>query len=111
MKSNYGLYMEELEDIDIYEDGRSFMTYKIKDDNELWLYDLFVKKEYRKTGKATELVNLLVNIARECNCKTIVTFTQKTNNGWEISTKALKDYGFVVDGIKDTTIFLKLEVI
>jgi GNAT superfamily N-acetyltransferase len=110
MKSNYGLYLEELEGIEILESNRGFATYNTKGD-ELWIYDVFVRPDYRGCGIAKRYFDELEEIAKERNCKYMVTLTNKNNNGWEKSTKMLTDHGYeVFKTLEDGTIFLKLEI-
>ena len=111
VKSNYGLYVAELEGLEILESNRGFATYKIKDD-ELWVYDVFVRPDYRGCGIALRYIQELEELARECNCKAMMSITNKKNNAWERSTGLLQEYGFEIEGVADDgTIFLKLEII
>lgn len=110
MKSNYGLYLEELEDIEILESNRGFASYKIKGD-ELWIYDVFVRPDYRGCGIAKRYFEELEDVAKKNDCKYIKTLTNTNNNGWEKSTKMLTDYGYEpFKTLEDGTIFLKMEI-
>ena len=110
MKSNYGLYLEELEGIEIIESNRGFASYKIKDD-ELWVYDVFVRPDYRGCGIASRYFQELEHIARNNDCRAMVTLTNMNNNGWEKSTQMLKDHGYkIFSTLEDGTLFLKLEL-
>lgn len=112
VKSNYGLYVQELEGLEIIESNRGFATYKIKDEEkELWVYDVFIRPDYRGCGIALRYVQELEDIAREANCTCLMSITNKNNNGWERSTGLLQKYGFKIEGAADDgTIFLKLEI-
>ena len=110
MKSNYGLYVAELEGLEILESNRGFATYKIKDD-ELWVYDVFVRPDYRGCGLAKRYFDQLEEIAKENKCKYMVTLTNTNNNAWEKSTDILIDHGYKAFDVTDKgTIFLKLEI-
>ena len=110
MKSNYGLYIEELEGLEIIESNRGFATYKIEGD-ELWVYDVFVRPDYRGCGIAKRYFDQLEEIAKENDCKYMVTLTNTNNNAWEKSTKMLTEHGYEPFDMTDKgTIFLKLEI-
>lgn len=69
MKSNYALYIKEREGFDIIENEKGFLTYFHDEPlNSLFLGDIFIKKEFRKKGIATEFVNSAEKIAKEKNC-------------------------------------------
>lgn len=112
MKSNYGLYLEEREGIEIIENGRGFITYSFTKNNELMVHDCFIKKEYRNCGIAKRWFIELENIAKESNCKSIVTTTDKETNGWELSTKMLEDFKYRIECMLDNNkiIFLRKEL-
>lgn len=70
--SLYKDYISEREDKQIVESDKGFATYKIFDNGECYLQDLYVAPEYRKTGLATEMTNMIVSIAKANDCHTLV---------------------------------------
>lgn len=112
VKSNYGLYVQELEGLEIIESNRGFATYRIKDEEkELWVHDVFVRPDYRGCGIAKRYFDELVELAKENGCKSIKTYTNKLNNGWEKSTAMLQKYGFSVNiELQDGTVYLIMEI-
>lgn len=109
MKSNYALYIKEREDIDILEDKRGFVTYKLKEDC-VHLYDMFIRIEHRRKKVATEFMEKLIKIAKENRVNKIITHVCTETNNWKISRDALVGYGFTLDGVHNSLIFLSLEV-
>lgn len=109
VKSNYGLYVKELEGLEIIESNRGFATYKIKDEEkELWVYDVFIRPDYRGCGIALRYMQELEELAMSSKCDSLMSITNKNNNNWQRSTDLLIEFGFIVEGISDDgTIFLK----
>jgi len=112
VKSNYGLYLQEREGIEIIESNRGFVTYSITERNELMVHDCFIREDYRGCGIAKRWFEELETIAKERSCSCIITTTDIETNGWEHSTKLLENDGYkiIMKLENDKIIFLKKEL-
>lgn len=55
---------------------------------------MFVGFEYRKKGKAKELVKKVEEIAKRLNCERVLTTIDKETNNWEINEKGILSAGY-----------------
>ena len=62
-------YVKEREDLDsIIIEGQGFLTYR-KDEDTLFVNDLYVKPEFRKSSTFMELYKKAIDIGRKLGCK------------------------------------------
>lgn len=61
----YAQYIDERQGLKIIEDEHGFITYKIKDE-ECFLAEMFVRKEYRRAGYGAKLLDRLIETAQGC---------------------------------------------
>lgn len=105
--SNFGKYILEREGKSILENEHGFFTYKIHNE-ECYIEDIFIKKESRRTGIATEMANLLAEMAIENGCKYLTGTCVPSTNGATESMKAMFSYGFKIHAcINDKIILIK----
>jgi len=95
MTSLYGQYIKEREDLEILENSHSYVTYKISE-NELFVYDFFVVKEYRRHGEGKELCRKLEEMARKAGCTYAKTTVSLGVNGVTEALRFQLDYGMKV---------------
>lgn len=111
MVSNYALYIFEREGKEIIEDNEGFATYlHTPSRREIYIVDVFVKKEFRGVGKARDYFNKIINIAKERNCDYILTSVDTYTNDWQFSLMLLETDGYKQIANKDTTIFLRKDL-
>jgi predicted GNAT family acetyltransferase len=65
MTSLYGQYIKEREGFDIVETEYGFATYTSVDEQTIYLRDIFIVAEKRRSGLATELSTKVAEIAKE----------------------------------------------
>ncbi len=89
----YAEYLKERENKELLEKEFGFCVYEILG-QYMYLSDVYVTKDNRKKGLCKKLVDEVVSIGKEKNCKYILTsFCLKANN-WEISRKVIRQCGF-----------------
>lgn len=71
IKSLYGKYIEEREGMEIIEVQVGFATYQFQGE-DVYLRDLYVVPEARKSGKATYLADLVAGIAKDRGLKGMI---------------------------------------
>lgn len=109
MISLYGEYIKEREGLDILEDERGFFTYIIKGE-ECYIKDIFISKEFRRSGAATEFADQITSIAKASGCKFLSGTCVPSTNGSTESLKAMFSYGFKVHSSSNDLIVLIREL-
>jgi len=110
MMSLYSQYIKEREDKDIIETDKGFATFKIFDNGECYLQDIYIIPEYRKTHLATEMANRVSDIAREHGCKLLVGSVCTDDKYATRNMKVFLSYGMEIYKTVGTMIFLKKDL-
>lgn len=110
MKSLYAEYIAEREDKEIIETDKGFAVFKIFDNKECYLQDLYVIPDYRKTGLATEMTNKIVEIAKEKGCNTLIGSVCSDDKYATRNMKVFLAYGMQIYKTVGTMIFLKKDI-
>lgn len=109
MHSLYGQYIQEREGKSILENEHGFFTYSIKGE-ECYIEDIFIKKESRRSGIATEMANKVAEAAVKAGCKYLTGTCIPSTNGATESMKAMFSYGFRVLACQEDRIILIKEL-
>lgn len=107
--SLYADYLKERSNREIIEDDKGFATFYINGDTA-YIEDIFVKKEYRKSGAASNYADQIVVIAKERQCKKLYGTVIPSANNSTISLKVLLGYGFELDNCLNNIIVLKKDI-
>lgn len=107
--SLFGDYIKEREGKRIIEEDYGFVVYQIFND-QCYIEDIFIEKQCRRAGLASELADEVVLKAKECGCKTLLGSVVPTANGATESMKALLAYGFKVQSAKENFIWFSMEI-
>lgn len=110
MKSLYGQYIEEREDKGIIETDKGFATFKIFDNGECYLQDIYVLPEWRKSSVATEMADAVRDIAKEHGCKLLVGSVCTDDKYATRNMKVFLSYGMEIYKNVGNVIFLKKEI-
>lgn len=110
MKSLYGQYLAERESKEIIESENGFATYKIFNNNECYLQDIFVVASHRKSGLAREMTDKIVQIAKEQGCKTLIGSACIDDKNCTNNMKVFLAYGMQIDKVIGTMIFLRKDI-
>lgn len=110
MASLYAQYIKERDDKDIVEYDNGFATYKIYDNGECYLEDIYVTPDQRKTGLAVKLTDEVVQIAKEKNCKLLVGSVCVDDKNATKNMKIFLTYGMQIYKNMGTLIFLKKDI-
>lgn len=109
MVSLYSLYIQERENKLIIESEKGFATYQFFND-ECYVSDIFVVKEYRRSRVAWDMLDEIVKSAKLNNCLYLVGTVIPTTNGSHESVKAHLAYGFKVHSTGNNLIIFKKEI-
>lgn len=109
MKSLYGQYLEEREDMGIVENDYGFATFKMNQE-ECYIRDLYVVPEARKKHIASALADQIVELAKENGCKYLTgTVCPAAKNSNE-SIKVLMAYGMSLHSASQNLIIFKKDI-
>jgi hypothetical protein len=97
-------YIKEREGLElICIEEKGFITYKKEDETSIFICDIFVLKEYRKSRVGEELYNKVIALE---NPKRVYGMTDKNALTWEESHKLMLYRGFsVVDDSGENVIY------
>jgi len=87
-------YLEERQDVSLISTDVGFATYKLVDNETVWLIDIFVDKDYRRKGIATQLSELVQIEAEKLGCTKMLGSVDITANGVTESMKSVLSNGF-----------------
>lgn len=106
--SLYAEYIKEKLDDNCMETELGFATYRYLNDNKVYIIDIYVKPEYRKSKIASDLADLIAQEAKEKGCKEMLGTVIPSAKGSTNSLKVLLGYGMtLVSSDKDLIIFKK----
>lgn len=109
--SLYAQYITERGDAKVIEIPEGFVSYNVINENQIYVMDVFVKLDYRRTHIASELTRMVENEGRRQGCKEIITTVIPTLVGSTISIKAILNYGFTLQSASNNMIVFKKDII
>jgi hypothetical protein len=99
-KYRQDIYVESIDEV-------AFISYSIVQ-NSLHLWELFIKKEYRKSTVLCRIVKKVIKIANNNKCNNIIGYVENSHNSPENIVKLLKILKFEILNVGDTRIsFIK----
>jgi GNAT superfamily N-acetyltransferase len=103
-------YMAEREGIEYILRPNGFITFKKVSNDSMYLQDVYVLPEYRKTGLASELANEVCEIAKKRDCTKIIGSVCVDAVGSTDSLKVLLAYGFSIKSLNGNMIYFIKEL-
>jgi len=94
MQSLYSQYIKEREGLEILEVENGFISYRIKD-NWIYISDIFVNKDHRRTKLATELADSIIDKAINQGITKLYCQVDLKALNWEDSSNFIKAYGCI----------------
>lgn len=105
--SHFGKYISEREGKLILENEHGFFTYKISGE-ECYIEDIYIKKESRKLGIASQMANMVAEMAIAAGCKYLTGTCIPSTQGATNSLRAMLSYGFCLHScVEDKIILIK----
>ena len=95
--SLYAEYLRERTKDEIIEGERGFATYRFTDEKTVYLVDLYVRPDFRKSGVARETADLVAEIARKRGCTKMLGSVVPSTKGSTESLKVLLAYGMTLE--------------
>lgn len=106
----YANYMKEREGVSLVESEHGFATYSVLDDGSFYIIDIYVDKEFRKSGEATELESKIIEVAKKSGASKLIGSVALDVNGVTESLSVLLRSGYKylsVDHSKSMLYFVK----
>jgi predicted GNAT family acetyltransferase len=88
----FASYMNERENVELVETDKGFATYVVTG-TECYIRDIYVKPEFRKSGVAASIADLIAIRAKTVGCKMLTGSVCPTTRGADASLKVLIGYG------------------
>lgn len=107
--SLYAEYLHEKTDVKMLESPNAFATY-VFTDRGCWIKDIYVKPEFRKTSVASDLANMISEIAKSKGIKTLLGSVIPSNKNSTDSLKVLLAYGMTLESCGNDFILFKKEL-
>lgn len=95
--SMYARYLTERTQDHILETEQGFATYRFTDEKTCYIVDIFVEKDFRKSGVASDIADQIVGIAKKRGCTSLLGTVVPSARGSTASLKVLLGYGMSLD--------------
>ena len=103
-------YIKENRNDEIIETDSGFVTYRYLGNNQVYIIDIYIKADFRKTNMASYLADQVVAYAKERGCTELLgTVTPSANNSTD-SLKVLIGYGMSLKSASDNLIVFRKEI-
>jgi L-amino acid N-acyltransferase YncA len=102
-------YNSELLNKNIVETEIGFATYS-EVDGGLWIENIYVAKDFRKSGEASRMADEIAEIAKKKGFKKLFGSVTPTANASTASLKVLLAYGFKLNSSTNNFIWLEKEI-
>lgn len=109
MSSLYSFYLKEREDLETFQVDSGFAVYKIIEQS-LYIKDIYVVPQLRRTGCASTMADGLVLIAKQKGCKDMIGSVAPQAHDPTTSMKVLLAYGFSFFKIVQDLILFRKEI-
>ena len=106
----YSKYIKERENRELIEVPHGFITYQKLDNGDIYIVDLFVEKEFRRSGIGTQLSELVKQAALKDGVKRLIGSICLTTNGVTNSMKSLITDGFTYSHASGTMLYFVKEI-
>jgi len=106
----YAEYIKERENRELIYIPQGFATYTVLNNESIYLIDLYVAKEFRKSGFAWILFNQVCTEAKKLGIKNIITSACSDANNVTESIKVILSAGFQLTKISGNMMYFLLEL-
>lgn len=103
-------YLKERQNAEVLEHEHGLFVYTFLGDGKLYLQDMYVEPEHRRTGVSHILFARLLKIAKEKEITTIIGSTDIQANNAEAGLLAALSVGFKITGIDKNMIWYSKEI-
>jgi len=108
MASFYAQYLMERTDDKIIESEKGFATYRyLNEGKTVYVIDVYVQPEYRRSHAATDFVNEIARIAKIAGCVEMLGTVVPSTKNATLSIKALLVYDMTLQSAADNLIIFR----
>lgn len=104
--SIYADYLKELIGDEAIESDIGFATYRFTDEKTIYIVDIYVRPDFRKSGEASKFADQVVEIGKKKGCTKVIGTVVPSRKGSTDSMKALLGYGFKLESSGNDFIIL-----
>lgn len=109
--SLYADYLKERSDDAILENDFGFVVYRfVEDGKAVYLVDIYIVPQYRKTGHGKGMAGLVAQLAKDVGCTSMIGTVKPSAKGSTISLKVLLAYGMHLERSGDDFIIMRKEI-
>lgn len=106
--SHYASYLKEKTNDQILETEHGFATYRYTSEKTVYIVDLYVAPDFRKSGTASALADIIVEEARKKGCTELIGSVVPSTKNSTDSVRVLLAYGMtLLSSMNDFVIFRK----
>lgn len=103
-------YVKERENGELLRHPHGFAIYLDIDQDTAYLQDVYVQPEHRTIGVGRELLGMAVQKAKKSNKNTLLTSTDISTHGVEVSMLSILASGFKVKNLEQNMIWYSMEL-
>jgi GNAT superfamily N-acetyltransferase len=90
--------------------GKGFATWKMLDPTSVYLVDIYVGPDFRRSGVAAELANRVAALALKAGAKRMIGSVETKSATATEAMKAILAYGFKITHVEGSMIYLAKEL-
>lgn len=106
--SMWANYLTEKTTDQILETDKGFATYRyLEDRNAVYIVDLYVLPDFRKTNTASDIADNIVEMARKKGCNKLLGSVVPSNKNSTTSLKVLLAYGMLLESASNDFIVFR----
>lgn len=108
--SLYADYLKERTADKIVETEHGFATYRYLDADTVYIIDLYIIPDYRRSHKANDIADSIVEMAKLRGCNKLLGTVVPSSNGATNSVKVLLAYGMKLKSSANDVIFFEKDI-
>ena len=108
--SMYSDYLKERTSDDILETDQGFATFRYLDDKTVYIVDVYVKPEFRKSGVVSDMADTIVRTAKISGCNKLIGSVVPSTKGSTVSLKVLLGYGMKLKSSQNDFILFEKDI-
>jgi len=108
--SHYANYLIEKTDCSIVETEEGFATYRFTDDRAIYIVDIYVSSDFRKSGVASKFADRIAEIGRGKGLSKMYGSINLGTKDCTASLKVLLAYGFQLNSCTNNFLLLDKEI-
>lgn len=106
----YAEYLRERTADEIMETEQGFVTYRFLNEKQVYIVDLYVRPDFRKSGTASAMADAIVELAKQRGCTELLGTVVPAAKNSADSMKILLAYGMKPHGIEGNMVVFMKEI-